>query len=338
MRIPFQASLWIFLLSTATCLQIQAAIAPRSVIEQAPLALAAEYYLEHRQFERALEMYRTLLQQDAVVPRYWERVATLALYLEGRNSAQEIVQRFLSLPDSMKRNWDSVDHFLEGLYGSFLTDRGQALYLQGMVRFERGDCEGALPFFKQSLDQESNHLVVMRHQTECEMKKAAYSQAYETIKNRYALNPFNKAVAESLAELHLYFGSVSSALELVKEYSRFRVPSPRLLVVQAIALARKTDREAAWQAFRKVDQAIPQKEMPAIVYWEKAKLLETDPKRNSPLAKSQLTSWLKHFQGTPEKKKEFDPYKSATLRDPAMKWLAELTTSEPASAPKTKTR
>lgn len=338
MRIPLQASLWIFLLSTATCFQIQAAVAPRTAPEQAPLALSAEYYLEHRQFERALEMYRTLLQQDAAVPRYWERVARLALYLEGRSSAQEIVQRFLSLPDSVKRNWDSVDHFLEGLYGSFLTDRGQALFLQGMVRFERGDCEGALPFFQQSLDQERNHLVVMRHQTECEIKKGSYSQAYETIKSRYALNPLNRSVAESLAELHLYFGSVSAALEVVKEYSRFRTPSARLLVAQAIALARKTDREEAWQAFRKVDQTIPQKEMPAIVYWEKAKLLETDPKRDSPLAKSQLTSWLKHFQNTPDKKKQFDPYKASTLRDPASKWLAELTTPEPAATSKTKTR
>jgi tetratricopeptide (TPR) repeat protein len=295
--------------------------------EVPPLATAAEYYLNHRQFDRALELYRQLAEQEKVNPKYWERTATLALYVEGRASAQDTVQKYFSAlgPTGVKRNAEHLNEFLNGLNGTFVTDRAQALFLQGKVRSERGDCEGALGFFRQALETDRSLLPVLQQQIVCQMRAESYSQAYEDLKSAYLLNPLSLAVSEPLAEMHLYFGSVAAALDTIHETQKYRALSPRLLVAQSVALARKTDREAAWQALKRIESLPGSLELPAILLWEKANLLETDPHRKSALAKIQLTEWLRQFLSRSKKQKAgFDPYKTTAYVEEAKKWLAAL--------------
>lgn len=293
--------------------------------EPAPLSLSAEYYLKNRQFDRALELYRQLLDQGTPSAKDWEKAATVALFVEGRSAAQDIVQRYLN--SDVKRTAESLEVFLNSLYGTFTTDKAQASYLQGVVRLERKDCQGAVPFFKQALDQDPTQLQVLRDQIECQARLENYPAEYEALKSAFALNPLSRPTAERLAEMHNYFGATSAVLDTTSEFARFKPLTPRLLVAQAISLARKTDREGAWQAFRKVDLAVVPSEVPAIIFWERARLLETDSRRKSALAKSQLTTWLKQFLNRMEKIEGFDPYRTASFRDEATKWLATLETT-----------
>lgn len=184
---------------------------------------AAESFIDLHEFNFALEMYQRLLKENPTDINTLERFSQLALLLQGRSSTQDILQKFLTQEKSLARKeWDRVEKIFRITHSTFVTDRGQTLYYQGLLKVEREDYPGAIELFRQANALEEGHLLILRAQLESEKKLPNLSATIDTMTRMLELNPIALKTAEELSALYLEQENPTKAAEVLASAKKLR--------------------------------------------------------------------------------------------------------------------
>lgn len=202
-----------------------------------PLATAADYYFARQDYAEALRLWKEVWAKDATNDAAALKVAQLELLNQGRAAARAVLVRQLEALDREERGERDdrralIEKWRE-IEGVFLTEEGQALYLQAKEKETQGDCAAALAIVSRAVLLEKGNLELLRFRATCERRTESFPAYYETLKSADVEFPFDSELKEELAEAHLQFKQPQKVVDLfAKEEGP---PGPRRRLALAFA-------------------------------------------------------------------------------------------------------
>lgn len=289
-----------------------------------PLAQSAEYYYSHYHYQQAYNLWSEVFKRQPENGQAVVRLAELKLMFEGRPAARDLLLQFLAGPGrGAAIEWrPAVKEKLARLASTFLTNDGQSLYAQAVVKARRSDCAGAGPLLGQAAALEKGNLRVLREKAACEKALQNWAPWYETLKLAVQENPFNAEVVEHLAEGHLYYKDPAKAVDLLGADSEL-TKSPRALTTYSIALLDTGEKPEALAHLQQLIERDKSAVIHPIVSFGLGKILAGRP-ATSVEAASYLERFLAVAQGTACEREGWDPYRCAERREEAQKLLEGL--------------
>lgn len=219
---------------------------PSGAVSQNPLTFAAGYYFDRGSYERALPLWRSLLQQEPANLAILFRVAELQLFLEGRTGVVPLFQTVYS--EATPANRLLLRTRLQEIQSWFLSDRAQNAFLQAKQRASLGDWASALENLRTAASADPGQFLVLREKARIERKLSRWDAYYRTLQEAHAALPWDPVNRAELAEAHLYFRDYAAALELARTADD--PGSLRWREITAIALADSGDTAAALPLLR----------------------------------------------------------------------------------------
>lgn len=278
-------------IQTAFCLTMLAANLVVAAVPD-PGAQAADYYFAHYDYAQAFTLWNGVFQRQPDSVAALLRLSELRLMFEGHAAVAKSMLEYLSAHQATisRENRRQVREKLSALQSVFLTDDGQALFLQGLARSHGGDCLAALPFFSQAEKVEKGNVKVLREEAACETNTGAFDRNYTSLKHAYELQPFDSDVVDALSESYLYYSENQKVLELFPAESE----APHTLrqrTAQAVALYRSGATAPALLLLESL--AAEKSAVSPIVFFELGKALAEAPAVDG--RRAQAIAHLKYF-------------------------------------------
>lgn len=296
---------------------------PHSYLDD-PAAEAALSYERARETAAALRLWESMLDRYRSKPELWLRIARLRLKLLGREATLPLMHQFLALPEAQRSLVPDVEAGFRQLSELFLTDEGQTLYFDGQKRSRAGECSDAVLAFHRALKLEGPHRGILLEKARCERRLDAIAPYYETLREVDRTSFLDVALAEDLAEAHLYHQAPRLALDVVGRVARVQ-RTPRLELVAALAELDlgEAGRAADWlrASLDRVrgGRLSPQAVDPLVYYG-----LGIAEHRNRPAGTEAIT-YLRRFVAEPSRPRDrWDPYRRAERFEEAKRILAEF--------------
>jgi len=289
------------------------------------LALAAEYYFSHHDYRQSLDLWSEILKRDPINEKALVRTSDLKLLLEGRASARDALLSVLDNPalflstDARKVLRDR----LSILQNAFLTDEGQATYLQALPKIKRGDCAGALGLLNQAAIQEKGNVRVLREKARCELHQGLYVKYYATVQQAHENNPFDLEILDGLLEAEAYYREYPKIIALARKYpDDFR--SLRQKMAYGIALVETGEDAAAVPLLQSVVEAQKSSVVSPIVLYALGRAFAKKPD-----TKAEAIGYLDRFLISGSRPEfllvdGWDPYHSPERLEEAQKLVTSL--------------
>lgn len=270
-----------------------------------PLIETAQYYYRKQEYGESLKLWSQALQKK---PRDLSRLLKtmeLSLLVEGRAVALSRIGSVF--PDHLASL--SPDDFqlfrkrFSDLQELFLSEEGQANYLQAQSKLEKKDYTGALAHLAQANSLEKEHPLVLKLKAETEMRLGDFRSAAQSWEAAFQANPFDSNIRESFTEALLYFGKADRALETLR-----KIPGERETIrsrqAEGVALSETGNIVEGMKILRSLADREKQWGLNPIVYFWLAKNLP--PSANRP--------WLERYLNAAtglDPANGWDPYRNA---------------------------
>lgn len=289
-----------------------------------PLAIAAEYYFTRHDFRQSLTLWEGVLKRQPDNVAAVLRVAELKLMFEGRAATRETITHYLDLKgDALATEARrALREKLGQLQSTFVSDEGQALFLQALPKVRAKDCQGALPLLAQAAVLEKGSPKVLREKARCEKALGATDRLRDSLSQAAESDPYDSDILESLAETLDYAGAYDKSAALFdKEPDLARTVRQR--TAYGVALA---ELGAAGKAIPILRGLLEQKEtrVHPIVYATLGRLLAA---RGG--SQAEATHYLERFVTAASRPENatfdgWDPYHTSEKLEPSQKLLASL--------------
>ncbi|MCB0404966.1 MAG: hypothetical protein KDD51_09280 [Bdellovibrionales bacterium] len=179
------------------------------------------------------------------------RVGELTLLLEGRPSLDEFVSRRVA-PRARGFSSDQfrqLNEGLERLQSRFLTDKGQARYLQSVEHFKVSDCKEALVLLDEAVALEKGNLRALQLKASCEAELEMWEQRFATLKRASRSNPLQLETQQRVLESYVYFGEYGRVIAELQGANAKQL-SVRERTAWAVALWNEKRSDSAWRVVR----------------------------------------------------------------------------------------
>ncbi|MEZ4749693.1 MAG: hypothetical protein R3B54_03420 [Bdellovibrionota bacterium] len=214
-------------------------------------AEAAEYYFRNQDYRKSLALWVEFLQTQPENVGAVLRVGELTLLLEGRSSLDEFVARQVAprLRSFAPEQFRQLNEGLERLQSRFLTDKGQARYLQSVEHFKVNDCKEALVLLDEAVALEKGNLRALQLKASCEAELELWERRFSTLKRAARSNPLQPETQQRLLESYAYFGEYGRLIAELQGASAKQL-SPRERTAWAVALWNEKQNDSAWRVVR----------------------------------------------------------------------------------------
>lgn len=175
----------------------------------------AEQYYKNFEYSKALAAYFKIYKSNPKLPLVISKIAELKLIQENKENAINFLLE--NIPKISKQDALVLKSKLSQLGEIFLTEEAQSSYLQGVAKKDSARFDSALNSFKTAIALEPVNFLILKEKARSESELKLYSEAYETLKSFYALNPYNKEIQIQLIELQYY---LKKNKELIETFSK----------------------------------------------------------------------------------------------------------------------
>ncbi|MCB0416459.1 MAG: hypothetical protein H6617_11410 [Bdellovibrionaceae bacterium] len=212
---------------------------------------AAEYYFRNQDYRKSLALWGEFLQSQPDNVGGVLRVGELTLLLEGRPSLDEFISRQVAprVRSFSPEQFHQLNEGLERLQSRFLTDKGQARYLQSLEHFKVHDCKEALVLLDEAVSLEKGNLRALQLKASCEAALELWEKRFSTLKRAARSNPLQPEVQQRLFESYVYFGEYGRLIAELQGVSAKQL-SPRERTAWAVALWNEKKNDSAWRVVR----------------------------------------------------------------------------------------
>lgn len=325
-----RGALAVFLFSFA--LTARAAVPRRPSFLDEPAAQAAVSYERARETAVALRLWESLLERYPTSADLWLRIARLRLKSLGREATVEWTRKFRALTEAQRAPEPDNEADFHALSEIFLTDEGQTLYFDGQKRAHAGECADAVLMFDRALKLEGPQRAILLEKARCERELRALTPYYETLRELDRATFLDVALAEDLAEAHLFYRAPKPALDVILRVPRAR-RTPRLELAAGIAELEAGEMARAGEWFRATLERVRSGRLPPggvdpLVYYG---LGQAERKLHGP---SEAAPYLRRFvEEPPRVSATWDPYRRRERLDEAKRILEEFTPVRSRSEP-----